>query len=70
MDINDLKEKLIQLGVDEDKIDSVIATVLGFVKDKLPDNISGLVDGVISGEGGMPDLGDALGKVGGLFGGK
>lgn len=69
MDINDLKEKLEALGVDADKIDSVIEAVLSFVKDKLPENLGDMVDGVVKGDG-MPDLGSALDIAKGLFGGK
>lgn len=64
--MDELKEKLAALGIESDKIDGVIETVLGFVKDKLPDGVSGMLDGVISGD---EDGDSLLDKAKGLFGG-
>lgn len=64
--MEELKEKLASLGIESDKIDGVIETVLGFVKDKLPDSVSGMLDGVISGD---EDGESILDKAKGLFGG-
>ncbi|MDB4438530.1 hypothetical protein N9195_02980, partial [bacterium] len=66
--MDELREKLAALGIGEDQIDGVIETVLGSVKEKLPEGMDGMFDSVMKGE--MPDLGgDALDKVKGLFGG-
>jgi hypothetical protein len=66
--MDELKEKLTALGIDDDKLDGVIETVLDFVKDQLPEGMGGMLDSVLKGE--MPDLGgDVLDKVKGLFGG-
>lgn len=66
--MEELKERLAALGIGDDKIDGVIETVLGFVKDKLPDGMEGMFDSVLKGE--VPDLGDdLLEKAKGLFGG-
>ena len=66
--MDELKEKLAALGLESDKIEGVIETVLGFVKDKLPDGMGGMLDGLISGEDGE-DGESILDKAKGLFGG-
>ncbi len=63
--MDELKEKLAALGLESDKIEGVIETVLGFVKDKLPDGMEGMLDNLISGEEGE----SILDKAKGLFGG-
>lgn len=66
--MDELKQQLMdKLGLDEGVSQQAIDMVLGFVKDKLPANVQGLVDSVASGE--MPDTGDLLDKAKGLFGG-
>ena len=66
--MDELKEKLAALGIGEDQVDGVIETVLGFIKDKMPDGMEGMLDSVLKGE--MPDVGgDMLDKFKGLFGG-
>lgn len=65
--MDELKQKLMdQLGLDDGKASSAIEMVMNFAKDKLPDNISGLLDGVMNGE--TPDASSALDAVKGLFG--
>ena len=70
--MNELKQQLMEkLGLDESISDQAIEMVLGFVKDKLPEDLQGIVDSVSKGE--TPDLGGlggAMGAVKGLFGGK
>jgi len=34
--MDELKEKLAALGIETDKVDEILETVLGFFKDKLP----------------------------------
>ncbi|MGJ8695952.1 MAG: hypothetical protein ACSHYF_06515 [Verrucomicrobiaceae bacterium] len=69
--MEELKQKLAGLGIAEDQIDSIIETVFGFIKDKLPDGMEGIADSLMKGE--TPDLGDVGGdlmnKAKGLFGG-
>ena len=69
--MEELKEKLAGLGIAEEQIDSVIETVFGFIKDKLPDGMEGIADSLMNGE--TPDMGDLGGglmdKAKGLFGG-
>ena len=66
--MDELKQQLMdKLGLDEGISQQAIDMVLGFVKDKLPENVQGLVDSVTSGE--MPDTGGLLDKAKGLFGG-
>jgi hypothetical protein len=66
--MNELKEKLIALGLSGEMADNVIQTVVGFVKSKVPESYHGMIDDVMAGK--SPDLGGILGKLGGLFGGK
>ena len=66
--MNELKEQLMEkLGLDEGVSQQAIDMILGFVKDKLPENIQGLVDSVMKGE--MPDTEGLLEKAKDLFGG-
>ena len=66
--MDELKEQLMEkLGLDEGISNQAITIVLGFVKDKLPEGMQGMVDSAISGE--MPDSDDLLDKAKGLFGG-
>ena len=66
--MNELKQKLMdQLGLDESKSDSAIQMVIGFVKDKLPDSVSGMLDGVLGGDDDDSDGGSPLDKIKGLF---
>lgn len=63
--MNELKERLIGLGLGEEMADKVITTVAGFVKSKLPESYHGMIDDVLLGK--SPDLGGLLGR---FFGGK
>lgn len=66
--MEELKKLLMdKLGLDEATSQQAIDTVLGFVKEKLPDDVQGIVDAAANGE--MPDTGDLLSKAKGLFGG-
>ena len=63
--MDELKEKLLALGIDDDKIDGVIETVMEFFKSKPPEGMDGMLESLGDG-GGMDDL---LKKAKGLFGG-
>lgn len=66
--MDELKERLANFGIEADKIDGTIETVLGFIKEKLPPGMESIVDSLMKGD--APDIGgDALDKVKGLFGG-
>ncbi len=66
--MNELKQQLIdKLGLDEGVSQQAIDMVLGFVKEKLPENMRGMVDSALAGN--MPNTDDLLNKAKGLFGG-
>lgn len=50
-------------NLDDDQARTAVDTVVGFLKDRLPDPIAGQIDGVISGSGSPMD------RVGSMFGG-
>lgn len=50
-------------GISEDQARTAVATVLDFIKQRLPAPIAGQVDGVLNNSG-------VAGALGGLFGGK
>lgn len=55
-----VKEKA---GISDDAAQKAVNTVVGFIKGKLPGNLSSQIDGIVSGHG----LGDT---ASGMFGGK
>ncbi|MEP6718183.1 MAG: hypothetical protein ABJB21_03525 [bacterium] len=56
-------------GISEAQARDAVTTVLGFLKDRLPEPIAGQLDNVVAGGGGVAgSLGDIAGKVGGIFG--
>lgn len=64
--MNELKQQLMEkLGLGEGVSEEAIKMVLGFVKDKLPENMQGMLDSVMNGE--TPDLGNALDSIKGFF---
>jgi hypothetical protein len=63
-------DQLIQMvqeraNIDQRQATTAVDTVVGFLKDRLPDPIAGQIDGVISGEG----AGSVRDRVGSMFGG-
>lgn len=63
-------------GISEEQARSAAEIAINFVKEKLPAPIAGQVDGYLSGSGGEGAGGDmlgqaqnALGNIGGMFGG-
>lgn len=66
--MNELKLKLIGLGLSEEMADKTITTVAEFVKSKIPNSYHGMIDDVLAGK--SPDLGGILGSLGGFFGRK
>lgn len=69
--MNELKQKLMALGINEEMTEKAIATVAEFAKTKLPASLHPALDDVLAGK--SPDLGGLGGMLGGLkgfFGGK
>ncbi len=60
--MNELKEKLIALGLSEEMANQVIATVLEFMKSKIPATYHGMIDEVLAGQ--SPELHGLLGSLG------
>jgi hypothetical protein len=67
--MNELKEKLIALGLSAEQAEGALRTVGEFVKSKLPADYQGMVDSLMAGQ--APDLsalgGGVLDKVKGMF---
>lgn len=62
-------------GISEAQARTAVETVLGFLKNRLPEPLAGQVDGFLGGAGGAAGgvantAGDVLGGLGGMFGGK
>ncbi|QJE95249.1 hypothetical protein [Luteolibacter luteus] len=68
--MNELKEKLVALGLSAEQAEGALRTVGEFVKSKLPVEYQGMVDSLMAGQ--TPDLsalgGGILDKVKGMFG--
>lgn len=54
-------------GLGEKQAEKAVVVVLDFIKGKLPPTVSGQIDNLLEGEGG---LGNAAGMLGGLLGKK
>ncbi len=57
-------------GISEAQAEKAIATVLNFVKQKLPAPIAGQIDGLLKDGGQAADAGDLVKGLGGLLGNK
>jgi uncharacterized protein (DUF2267 family) len=55
-----------KVGISEAQAKKAVETVLGFLKDKLPEPIAGQLDAAL--EGDLSGLGDLAGGFGKLFG--
>ena len=55
-----------KVGISETQAKQAVETVLGFLKDKLPEPIAGQLDAAL--EGDLSGLGDLAGGIGKLFG--
>ena len=77
-----IKQVVERTGISESQAQTAVTTVLGFLKTRLPEPISGHLDGLIGGAtgaagaaGGLAggiagSAGDVLGGLGGMLGGK
>ena len=68
-----IKQVSSKAGISEAQARDAVKTVLGFLKDRLPEPLAGQVDNVVAGGGGVAggvadSLGDIAGKVGDIFG--
>ncbi len=72
-----MSKTLVQLiqektGISEDQAQTALSTVVGFLKERLPEPIAGQIDGLISGDvsGSIDQLSSLAAGLGGLFGKK
>lgn len=64
-----IKQVATKAAISEAQARDAVTTVLGFLKDRLPQSLAGQLDNVVAGGGGIAgSLGDIAGKVGGIFG--
>lgn len=54
-------------GISESQAQTAVETVVGYLKDKMPEGMGKQVEGYLNGDGG-DDEGGIAGKVGGMFG--
>lgn len=70
--MNELIEKVAsKVGISSEQASQAVTTVVGFIKDKLPDSIADQLDGFLDGEGGGTEnlMDQAKDAIGGIFGG-
>ena len=70
-----VKQVVERTGISEAQAQTAVTTVLGFLKNRLPEPIAGQLDGFLGGASGAAgglagQAGDLLGGIGGMFGGK
>ena len=70
-----IKQVTERTGISEAQARTAVETVLGFVRNRLPEPLAGQLDGLIGGASGAAGglagtAGDVLGGLGGMFGGK
>lgn len=70
-----IKQVVERTGISEQQARGAVDTVLGFLKNRLPEPLSGQLDGLVGGAsgavGGLADTaGDVLGGLGSMLGGK
>lgn len=55
-------------GIPADKAQTAVDTVVGYLKQHLPNQLSSQLDNAVSGQGGGGGLGEAARKASGMFG--
>jgi len=70
-----IKQVVERTGISEQQARGAVDTVLGFLKNRLPEPLAGQLDGLVGGASGAAGgiagaAGDVLGGLGGMFGGK
>jgi hypothetical protein len=69
--MNELKAKLVALGLSEEMAGKALVTVAEFAKTKLPASLHGTIDQVLAGESPEGGSSGGLGGIlGGIFGSK
>ena len=68
--MDDLKNRLMEkIGLDADKSQETIQLVVDFIKERIPENLHGMVDSMLSGGGDDDDDGGGpLDAIKGMFG--
>jgi uncharacterized protein (DUF2267 family) len=69
-----VKQVVEKTGISESQARTAVETVVGFLKNRLPESLAGHVDGALGAAGGAvgtiaDKAGDVLGGLGGMFGG-
>ena len=57
-------------GISEDQAQIAVNTVIGFLKDKLPETAAGQLDGLLGGQGAQGSMDDIVKGLGGFLGKK
>ena len=70
-----IKQVTERTGISEQQARGAVETVLGFLKNRLPEPLAGQLDGLVGGAAGAAGgiagaAGDMLGGLGDMFGGK
>ena len=70
-----IKQVVERTGISEQQARGAVETVLGFLKNRLPEPLAGQLEGFVGGASGAAGgiagaAGDVLGGLGGMFGGK
>ena len=67
--MEELKNQIMsKIGIDHDQAEGAIEAVLNFIKGKLPENLHGMIDSALHGEGGAASLLDqAKNMLGGFL---
>lgn len=74
-----IRQVVERTGISESQAQTAVTTVLGFLKNQLPEPIAGQLDGLLGGAAGAAggvagglagSAGDILGGLGGMLGGK
>ena len=74
-----VKQVVERTGISHEQAQTAVTTVLGFLKNRLPEPLAGQLDGLLGGAAGAAGglagglggaAGDVLGGLGGMFGGK
>lgn len=68
--MNEIIQRLMErTGLPQDKAQAAVDTVIGFLKEKLPEPLASQVDGFLDGSSGMGNTLGSLGSnLGGMFG--
>jgi len=70
-----IKQVMERTGISEQQARGAVETVLGFLKNRLPEPLAGQLDGLVGGASGAAGgiagaAGDVLGGLGSMLGGK